>query len=888
LPLLPGHTLTFYEILGPLGAGAMGEVYRARDTRLEREVAIKVLPEELAGDLDRLRRFEREAKTLASLNHPNVAQVFGIDQVGDTCFMAMELVPGEDLAARLAHGALAPDEALDICRQIAEGVEAAHEAGVIHRDLKPANVVIAPDGRVKVLDFGLAKPADSDDGASSTTDSVLTTEEGRLLGTPTYMAPEQARGRMIDKRIDVWAFGCVLYECLTGRRPFDGESMGDVLAAVLEREPDLSRLPAATPTRVANLVERCLRKDHRTRLRDLGEARIAFEELVASGGEPVASEPVTRPRSVAIGIAVALVAVSTGAYLVGRAGRPAKRTERYVSVPLTSSSSYRNEPAWSPDSGWLALGRMESGSQDLYLRHVVSGEEKVRRAGPGDESAFAWAPDDSYIAFVASDLPGTPVLIASPHRDSEERKVIETNMRVFDSASYGVALGNQPWSLDSRSLLVSRSGDDGSIAIWEIGLDGSEEQLTFPPAGHDDLAASYSFTGDRIVFVRRGTLASRLMVMPAGGGSPSVLLDDGTLTEDPAWLPGDDRVLYLAERGGARNLCVLDVASSSTEQLTSLVSMWASSPAVSSTGRIAYAATRHDTILTTLELESGATRALTTHTDSNWAPRFSPDGDSIAYSSDRTGDMEIWVRDLDGTEHRITRADGADVYPDWSPDGRRLVFVSSRTGSTEMWVADRDGGNSSVLVSQGGIEADAGGGGESTSPRWSPATPAGELIGFIVASDQGRALWGVPPDGSRPPRKLMDDVVAFDWYLDCRRVVCTLDRGRGEELVVVDLETDERETLWTGAHAEIDVAPDGSAVMLCKGLGHLNMGLATLELVPPAEPGGLPSARGEPTEIVRPEGRWHVHHGGWAPDSKSVVYIHDADTANIYELVEQR
>ena len=206
MPLSPGHTLSHYEILAPLGAGAMGEVYRARDTRLDREVALKVLPEDLADDEERLRRFEREAKTLASLNHPNVAQVFGIDQVGDTCFIAMELVPGEDLAARLSHDALPLAETLDVCRQIAEGVEAAHEAGVIHRDLKPANVVITPDGKVKVLDFGLSKPIE-DGGASSTTDSVLSTEEGRLLGTPTYMAPEQVRGKSIDKRVDVWAFG---------------------------------------------------------------------------------------------------------------------------------------------------------------------------------------------------------------------------------------------------------------------------------------------------------------------------------------------------------------------------------------------------------------------------------------------------------------------------------------------------------------------------------------------------------------------------------------------------------------------------------------------------------------------------------------------------------
>jgi len=214
MPLSPGQTLSFYEVLGPLGAGGMGEVYRARDTRLEREVAIKVLPEELADDEERLRRFEREAKTLASLNHPNIAGIYGVDEVDDVWFLALELVPGEDLAERLAQGPLPVDEAIEVCKHIAEGLEAAHEAGVVHRDLKPANVRVTPEGVTKLLDFGLAKPvhprARRDGSASSAeSDSFLMTAEGLVLGTPTYMSPEQARGKAVDRRTDLWAFGCV-------------------------------------------------------------------------------------------------------------------------------------------------------------------------------------------------------------------------------------------------------------------------------------------------------------------------------------------------------------------------------------------------------------------------------------------------------------------------------------------------------------------------------------------------------------------------------------------------------------------------------------------------------------------------------------------------------
>ncbi|MCY3001179.1 MAG: serine/threonine-protein kinase, partial [Planctomycetota bacterium] len=230
MSLKSGSELFHYQVLGPLGAGAMGEVYSAKDTRLGREVAIKVLPPQFAEEEDRLRRFEREARTLASFNHPNVAQIFGVEHVDSIYFLVLELVPGESLEERLKRGPLPLEEALDVARQVAEGLEAAHDAGVIHRDLKPANIRVTPDGRVKVLDFGLAKTA-IESRRGSDTDSVLSTEAGRLLGTPTYMAPEQARGKPIDKRVDIWAFGCVLYECLTAKRAFAGETLDDVLAA---------------------------------------------------------------------------------------------------------------------------------------------------------------------------------------------------------------------------------------------------------------------------------------------------------------------------------------------------------------------------------------------------------------------------------------------------------------------------------------------------------------------------------------------------------------------------------------------------------------------------------------------------------------------------------
>jgi TolB-like protein len=287
MPLAPGTKLGPYEIASAIGAGGMGEVYQAHDTKLGRDAAIKVMPEVFAHDADRLSRFQREAKMLAALNHPNIATIYGLEQSGGTSYLVMELVPGETLAQRVKRdGAVPIEEALGIAKQIAEALEAAHEKGIIHRDLKPANVKVTPEGKVKVLDFGLAKVSSDDvtneDIGNSPTLSGAATLQGVILGTAAYMSPEQARGKSVDKRTDIWAFGCVLYELLTARQVFRGETFTDIIAAVLEREPDWKALPPAIPPKIRDLLQRCLQKDAQRRLRDLGDARIEIEEALAS------------------------------------------------------------------------------------------------------------------------------------------------------------------------------------------------------------------------------------------------------------------------------------------------------------------------------------------------------------------------------------------------------------------------------------------------------------------------------------------------------------------------------------------------------------------------------------------------------------------------------
>jgi hypothetical protein len=379
----------------------MGEVYRARDTRLGRDVALKVLPEVFARDAERMARFEREAQVLASLNHPNIAVLYGLEESGGVRALAMELVEGPTLAERIATGPLAREEALPLARQIAETLEYAHERGIVHRDLKPANVKLTRDGAVKVLDFGLAKALEGDpaaaSGANSPTLSLAATRTGVILGTAAYMAPEQAKGKAADRRADIWSFGVVLYEMLTGRQLYPGETAAESLAAVIMKEPGLEGLPASTPGAVWRLLERCLDKDPRRRLQAIGEARVALEGPLR---EPVEQET---PRGrggawpwliAAAGAAAALVL----GLLYLRQPTPLERVLRYtIAAPEKTSV---NSSALSPDGRLVAMAAWEGGKRQLWVRPLNSLHSQLL---PGTEDALFpfWSPESRWIGFFA-------------------------------------------------------------------------------------------------------------------------------------------------------------------------------------------------------------------------------------------------------------------------------------------------------------------------------------------------------------------------------------------------------------------------------------------------------------------------------------------------------
>ena len=424
-----GKTLSHYKILEKIGQGGMGVVYRAEDTNLGREVAIKVLPEQFTKDPQRLARFEREAKLLASLNHPNIAAIYGLEEAEGIRFLSLELVPGETLAERVAKGPVPVKESLEVCRQIAEGVEAAHEKGVIHRDLKPANVKITPEGKVKILDFGLAKALEEEVPLADISQSPTLTEEmtraGVILGTAAYMSPEQAEGKPVDKRADVWAFGCVLYELLTAKRAFGGETLTATLAKVLEDEPNWEQLPGSLPSTTRFLMSRCLQKDPNRRLQHIDGARILIEEAL-TGAITVSPIEVSSPsgwkRALPWSIAVVAVVVAGLALWNLTSPTSTQQPAQRFMLAMPANEKMTNllaspTVALSSDGTRLAFVATRGGTAQLYL-HTMGRLEADPVAGTEDARSPFFSPDGQWLGFFAdgklkrvSVSGGTPVIV---------------------------------------------------------------------------------------------------------------------------------------------------------------------------------------------------------------------------------------------------------------------------------------------------------------------------------------------------------------------------------------------------------------------------------------------------------------------------------------------
>jgi Tol biopolymer transport system component/predicted Ser/Thr protein kinase len=698
MPLVPGSRLGPFEILGAIGSGGMGEVYRARDTKLNRDVAIKVLPDLFARDPERLTRFTREAQTLASLNHPNVAHVYGVEERA----LVMELVEGEDLAQRIARGAVPVDEAIPIALQIACGLEAAHERGIVHRDLKPANVRITPDGTVKILDFGLAKTADAvPQGASIESSPTFTsapTEVGMIMGTAAYMAPEQARGKPVDKRADIWAFGCVLYEMLAGTRPFGGETVTDALAAIVKEEPDWKALPTATPPSLRRLIGSCLIKDPRQRLRDIGDARIALERLAAGVADDTAAGTSVAParQSGRFGalslVAVALAIGAIASLVTWQLGRPAPDIPRalarfvlplaYESLPLKTGGA---GVAFSPDgSSIVYAGQPVLMSTPVLYRRRLSSLDVERI--PNTEGGFApfFSPDGKWIGFFS---------------DKGVMKLSVEGNNVTKICDRGV-FSRADWGPDDTIVLgTSQTYAPGALGKVPAGggtptpltkLDGQESVHQLP----------HVLPGGRhVLFTITTPTRTELAVAPIGGGAHTRLDLEGS---GGIFVP-PDHVIFARERSMFSvpfDLRALRVTGSPVQVLedagvfAASVRIWIPLVGVDRAGSIAYLNKAGSQAILGWISPGSSFSQLPIPEAEYGPPRLSPDG-RRAVLSIGASPADVWVVDLArGTRLRLTSTGG--TAPIWSADGSRIAYASADTGI--MAIAADGGGSPAVLL----------------------------------------------------------------------------------------------------------------------------------------------------------------------------------------------
>ncbi len=766
MSLDPGTRLGPYEIGAPLGAGGMGEVYRARDTRLGRDVAIKALPAEFARDPERLARFEREAKLLASLSHPNIAGIFGLELVDDHRYLVLEYIEGETLAARLAYGPLAVPEAVEICAAIAAALESAHEGGVVHRDLKPGNVMLTPQGAVKVLDFGLAKggggatPGSSPDGALSASPTMtygyMGTEAGMVLGTAAYMSPEQARGRAVDKRTDIWSFGCVLFECLTGKLAFAGETVSDLIAHILTGEPDWAALPAATPPRVRELLRRCLEKDARRRLRDMGDARIELEEVLSprgsassaaystaiAGAVDAATAAAAAPRK-SSGVGRQLAAAVAGAVIAVVAGKlispllpgrhAAARAPIRFEVPETAGMRMPGDGALqaiSPDGTRIVFVAGDSLKSRLWVRTL---ETLAARPLEGTEDGIQpfWSPDGRSIGFfTGTKLKRVPAaggevdelcdvkrarggawsrndqIVFAPSSDGPLSVIAAAGgeprqVTVIDSARGETGHRAPDFLPDGKHFLYSSLPPrEGKYRIMIGSLDGAKpESLTATTSG-----VRYAEPGYLLSLASSQLTAARFDASSRRMKGPPVVLRDLMVPSNIAGssgfsVSGNGRVSYPTFLVTRSKLAWFNPAGGALTATPLEAAEYTGGVALSPDDRRVAIGRAEGIALPEVwvgDLERGTISRFSQETGINEEPHWSPDGTLIAYQASTAGPQWFIVRALSGNPQprSYLASDPAfKLLTDWSPDGTMLVFDRQAAATRwDLWLQPLEAG----------------------------------------------------------------------------------------------------------------------------------------------------------------------------------------------------
>ena len=756
MTLESGTKLGPYEIMSPLGAGGMGEVYRALDTRLDREVAIKILPDTFARDPERVARFQREAKLLASLNHPNIAAIHGFEESDDKRFLVLELVEGDTLAERLRGGAMSVDQSLEVCKQMAEALEAAHERGIIHRDLKPANVKVTPEGVVKVLDFGLAKAFVGDTSAAALADSPTITVEhtrpGVVLGTAAYMSPEQARGKPLDKRTDIWSFGVVLYECLGGRKPFEGETSTDLIAKILERDPDWTGLPSDTPSTVRLLLKRCLQKDRKRRLHDIGDARIEIEEAmndpyVHGVTSPEVSRSTRRGLKVPWSVAALMVIIVTSLIVRDWMGstpsvpRPVRRFAIDLPAEAPVAIADNLSVAVSPDGTRLVyVGKRDGGTQ-LYLR-VMDEFSVAPIPGTEDGTGPFFSPDGKWVGYF-------------DYRAGKLTKVPLRGGGTIDVCDAPPSSRGASWGMDDV-IVFTRGITGGLYTVSATG--GTPQPLATPDfeKGEKSCRLPQILPGGKGVLFTMSTSDidsyddATIAVVLLETGERKILFKGGS---NARYAPTGHIVYARAGSlmAGPFDLERLEVTGSPFQILKGVVTsdVYGSAQfSFSGDGTLIYVPGGPEIYYTRLVLvdRKGEVDPLPVAPGIYNAVRFSPDGQRLAIHL-AGGNEDVWIYDLGrGTMSRLTTAGWDNQSPVWTPDGSRVAFESNSRGSFDLfWIpADRSAPAELLLASEYDLRPLC----------WSSD---GKLLIYTQVEPTRRDdIWMLPVNGDGAPRRLVE------------------------------------------------------------------------------------------------------------------------------------
>jgi Tol biopolymer transport system component len=856
--LQKGALLGRYEIVALVGAGGMGEVYRARDERIGRNVAIKVLPPEFGTDPERLRRFEQEARAAGALDHPNILAVHDVGSFEGSPYMVTEFLEGETLHQRLHGTGLTVRKAVEIAIQIARGLAAAHEKGIVHRDLKPANVFIANDGQVKILDFGLAKvthPEVKPDPYGPTATSASSTEAGAVLGTMGYMSPEQLRGNPADARSDIFAFGCVLYEMVSGQPPFLKATAADTVSAVLHEEPPGLDSPGSTvPPGLRQIVRRCLEKRPQDRFSTAHDLALALEAAASGDSElPVRGThqrwALGRAWIVPAALLAALVAVA-GLWLVQR--KQSDSLPPFHTRQVTGRFGIESEPAISPSGSEIVYAAQENGKGAIRMTDIRGGTP-VRLAERNTQASDpAWFPDGSTVVFTSSDglatsiwkvprFGGTPMMLVqnaaegrvSPDgtrivftRNAEDGfpRVWVATLTAVDQARRitgpddGLFNHAWPaWSPDGRTICYSDARD-----LWLVPADGGKAH-PLTKDDPEDRQPVWSADGRFIYFTstREGTLA--LWRIPAGGGQP-VRVTDGTGSEHFPSLSRDGRRLAFVSRVRDFGLALADLRTGKISHFQE--GGFACMPAIApDCSTLVFVSMVADSVaLRSLPLRDNAPAAdsvvLAAQGGDIASPAFSPDGRWVAYYRAVEGHREIWVVPAQGgSPVNFSNHLGQNLQPVWSPDSSRIAFVSNRGGAYQIWVAPVADGRRTGEPRQVTFDA-----GTVTYPNWSPD---GKSVAFVLLTDEGNEVWVAPVDGGGRSRRLTSGANAHSlrWLATSAQILVSGFWGQPlPTLRLVSPETGEaRPFVPPGAltldpqQPDFDLSFDGTLLVLFEG-----------------------------------------------------------------------